>query len=920
MSENLDQEIEVSSNASTKKYYDFQGIQVPYRASETVTVVEATGQTTERDIDPIYISQLKTIAKMQEDASKAKANLDTILINQSKYTDEALNLAYMQYDSFATKLSRSFPKRIATAILSLKRETLLTAVRANKLKKWGYEAPIAVSQCVPADHVYVDYRYGRIIINEVQATNRYIDADGDRAVLLFNEEKSQAVLVKFPITSQPLILTVIHHIPDEQFLGVTKRKLGKLCKEIPVKIIGQNVDEKTLFEKRHMEVQVGLMTAAWNSYDLYSARLFSWEAKNEYIFNSHIDPITGKTQRALDIEEGGMKAVRKDSKTFTEAKVLEFGAGMALAHEHAWFLTACSSIGGMRKEQLSWVEVSNLQKLVTECLTLNVNFRQLRPSPREQEDLTYKAGDDDYALLKTLVKMKLVGYQEFPHHHPNMPPCVMIWLQHPEGRKVALTDVKREGYDVGLTYAFIIPPIADGVELVKHVPVIKNGEYLYDDEGNLVTETKVVVKPEYRFVKPLNHLNKLLKTLDADIYTPQGQFAHHFPENVEEFNRPDRAIKVGQIQKFITNFCGRFGDPAPVRKLKDGSLQLLGTAKTALVRSAVVDYGQNMDADLMYECVKYSIKKHNEWAKAKAEEKGTEYKPLELCIVGSKSTDRRVRKYMLANAVGGCELDDECLAHPYRGAMNRAQIKRALKMNTYRVAIIDSPVGMTKNQLFITPSGIEKQRTSEAFFPQVFHTEGKYLAHLQAHGWTEEDCPAVVNDYYTWQGEKRRCWVIDARRGIEVGKVVDFFGSKAMPRVQGQWHSINYDPLTTEEIDLLYPVNEAVDKDMHHYFYKYGKEQDVVLPDGSIIRTLVLEWNFMRTGSQSENTPARWRMCGFKGFDSFPIAWKLNHILEEPIDRVSQLDLKDAEELQSVVVQFVSAYSTTSEPDYDYYE
>lgn len=805
---------EVSSESRARSFYDFDGILVPYYPSQQVTVVTASGQEAVRDIPPAYITNLMTYRE-----------------------------------------TGSIPA-LRNALLSMSKEALLDLIRNSAFKKYGWEAPIAVSQAVPSDYVYPDYAGGRIILNEFQALQSYVDADGDRGILLFSSDKSYCELIKFPITQQCLLLKVLDTPPMEKFYDFKKRDAKRVINDNPVKRIGVNVDEELQFYKEHKEVPVGLLTNAWNSFDLWASRQMKWEDKNNYIFNSYRDPESGKTQRALDIEDGGMKAVRKEGKEAVEAKILSYGAGRALAPYHAWALTSCSGVGRMRLDQLDWFDDCDLDALMNDIMNLNVDFRDVRPREDSEDSQPYFVED---GLLARLKHLGLVQWQEIRHTDPNMPPSVLFWLTSLRGEPVALTDVKREG---GLSYMTMLAPVWDNLDL-------------YDEDGELV-------KPAlHKWVHPINHMQKVMMTFDTVIrpYT-DGPISHYFPRNVEDWRNPKRAVKIANLFKTLTEYCGKYGDPCPATK--ERGLITPSRISTAIIkRTVVIDYGRELDHEQMYEVALEAREKCN------------------FCLF-AKGKSRRVRKYMLANEHGGTILDYDGNASLHRGAKGRSQLQRTLSEIKMRVAIVKMD---TLNQILITPTGVDKQYSEKAFLPQVFNTYEAYENYLKGQNATAEEIPAVETVYETWQGELRKCWTIDPRYTIRVGKLVDMIGNKFMPRTYKQAFFKEAGFKDTVEVDLLFPINELVDKDAHHAFLEDAVEGELFLPDGTVTKCMFVERTFFRTGAASENVPPRWRNCAFKGIDSFPIWWRYKQIEETLEPRTWNTEF--AKELQRVKNQLI---------------
>lgn len=846
MSEDLNYDIPSMEDTMPERpsrihYIDVLGFKVPYRPSGYITECDSkTGQRISKDIKPAY-------AVFWEAFNKAIADP-----NQG-----------FPFSSFKN------------ASLSTIREIPMECVRAMAWKHKGYEAPTAVSAGVPVNCVYVDEHCGRIILNEWQATQRYIDADGDRAIMLYNKEGDKAELVKWPITSQPLILEVMKTPPQEKFYDFGSAEAFVTKEKHPVKRIGSGYDEYELFVKRHKDVQVGLMTSAWNCFDLFKSKAMPFQERMEYIYNSFIDSETGKTQRALDIEDTGMKAVRKDGKSFQKAFVLEYGAGWALSNDTAWALTSCSTIGKMNK-QLSWVRDVDLKKKVQSILDLRVGFRKVRPSVNKEDTPRFV----EEGFFDRLVACKKISWGEIEHTDPNMPACVMLTLTH-KGQVVGLTDVKRDGRQEGFTYGFLLAPVFDNVTILN-----EDGE--------------VAIPPSRTWVHPIAHLKKMLSTFDSSI-KKSGHIDHYFLQGVvngkscampDEWELDSRAVKISMLYKWLLDYAGKYGDPAPCIKTPLGPKPTNEAAST-IAASVVIDYGTSAHEDDMYRVAKLAKQTCN------------------FCIVGSKSTSRRIRKYMLANEYGGSIFDYKGLCHPYRGAMNRAQLIRSLASVKMKVAIVKMD---TMNQILITPSGVKKQEISNAFFPQVFGTREEYQEFLKMHNWTESECPCEETYYYTWTGAQRVCWTIGARKAIKVGKLVDLVGNKFVPRTIGQAKAFKPGQELID-IDLIFPINELVDKDTHHLFLSNAEEVDLEVC-GQQVKAMLVERTFFRTGSASENIPARHRMCAFKGIDSFPIFHRFTKIEPDTKPRGENIDLSMALELQQALR---SIFNHIKPPSEDYY-
>jgi hypothetical protein len=811
------------------QYLNVYGVEVPWRPSVSTTVLTKVGPEI-RLGKPQYV-----------------VNLEKFLETESLYA-------------------------LSAGLLSLKREVLLTMVSSMAFRSHGFEAPIAVSAGVPYGHVYIDKVGGRIILNEYEAANRAVDADGDRGIIIAGDSKDEAVLVKFPITSQPPILKMMEVPPVEVFHSFTSKDVKKLQKSHPVVAM----DERGFFDKKHMDVPVGLLTTAHNVLDLWESKDMSYEDKMEHIYNSNLDE-NGLTLRYREIELGAMKAARKDNKGLSSSfEVLLrnkcadvavgygnqrklVGASRALSDEYAPLMTSLGSISRLGAEALSFLTQPgcNLDKLAQDVFSLEPTFREVKAKDRPEAIEKFV----ENGLLSRLIALGLVQYQEIPHTDSSLPPAVMIWLQSPGGEVVGLTDVKRQGRSEGLTYVYLLSPVYDN-------------STLHEQDG------MNVAIPAQGWMHPIDFLGKMLMSFDSEIRPyANGPITHYFPKNREDWVNPKRSVKVAMLLSRIQELCGIYGDAAGA-EMVDGAVKVFSHAKAIATRSVVIDYGKPCSEWEMYPIARRANANGN------------------ICIVGSKSTDRRVRKYMLANQGGGSVLDKSCLAHPYRAACNRSQLFRALETVKMTVAFVKMD---TQSQILITSTGIKKQETTKAFLPRVFNTFDEYEAHLKGHGLTEEQCPAKEVVYESWTGEKRICWTIDGKNAIKIGKLVDAYGNKFMPRWYEQVHAIDYTTMDSLDVDLIFPITELVDKGAHHVLLQKGKmeDRDLVLPDGTTVPCVVVQdVQFFRTGSASENIPPRMRSCKFKGMDSFPIYWQVSKIKSVP-PRTADLNL--AKEMQTAV-------------------
>lgn len=821
------------------KIFNFNSIPVPYRPKESVTVVTTNGPQV-RDINPQYIT-----------------NLEKVLENGS-------------------------PSSLNNAVLSMAKECALDLVREMAFREQGWEAPIAVASWIPYNHVYMDKANGRIVLNVAQATHFYIDADGDRALVIPDDKEhpTNCALVKWPISMHPMNLKVIEKPTSfEEFSAFTASDCQTIIEENPVSQIGDNkILERELFFKKHREVAIGLMTNGWNNYDLYSSFVEGddWIQKNERIFNSMIHPIFNKPQRALDLEENGMKTVRKDGVESDEPFILSsyfkdniMGAGMTLQDQYAWALTSSNGIGTSKPRQMSWVTKTHLPSLVDKILNLEVSFRKVMGEPKAAPIPPFVEGN----LLKRLKALGLINWIEIKHADPNMPPACIFWLQLPSGTPVAMTDVKRDDKsDNAHTFMVLLPPVFDN-------------RTIYNRDGS------VAIPASGKWEHPINHMQKVFTCFDSSLKF-DGEVKGFWPKTAADMQDPKYGVKVSALFQALAEYCGTYGDSSPADKdPKTRVVHPTEMARYMIRHTCLIDYGRPMDHETMYEVAQKANKLGN------------------ICIVGSKSDDRTVRKYVLSNKMGGPFTDRKCVASPYRGATNRAQLQRALGNARYTVAVLKTS---SLNQIFITPTGVEKQKTEKAFFRRVFNTLEAYKDHLLKCSLTTEQCPVEESEFRGWNSEVKKAWTISARHTIRIGKLVDLIGNKFMPLGMKQVFYKDPDFTDTLPIDLIMPLHELLDKNAHVAFLENAVEREIILPNGESVIGMVVERPFYRTGAASENIPPRWRRCAFKGIDSFPISWAVSKIKEISPRSVN---FEFAEALQKARNAIMDAYGIVEEPE-----
>jgi len=235
-----------------------------------------------------------------------------------------------------------------------------------------------------------------------------------------------------------------------------------------------------------------------------------------------------------------------------------------------------------------------------------------------------------------------------------------------------------------------------------------------------------------------------------------------------------------------------------------------------------------------------------------------------------------VRRYYLGYP-NGCAIigsKEDHLARPGKSMSQR--VKAASDPLRIKVAVV---AGRTLTQAHITPSGIEKQ-LAECFMKQPISTEAEYERYCLTHGMeipAPADQPTHTNT--TISGEKRKVWLAPARQTAIIGKLVDDHGMKLVPRPIPQVSVINTEKgdAEIELVDLLCPLYEFAAKGCMRSLLgleaaPHSKLRQIHIPGPTpdqvqVVDALIVELDFFRTGSASENIPSRSRMFSADGMD-----------------------------------------------------
>jgi hypothetical protein len=133
---------------------------------------------------------------------------------------------------------------------------------------------------------------------------------------------------------------------------------------------------------------------------------------------------------------------------------------------------------------------------------------------------------------------------------------------------------------------------------------------------------------------------------------------------------------------------------------------------------------------------------------------------------------------------------------------------------------------------------------------------------------------------HTWTGGQKQIWLKEAKEAIELGKFIDArFSLKFMPAPLGG------EVLTSqgEDVHFVIPITEIIDKGSLKAMMSAGLREETItineVQDGeertTTVKALIIETPVYRSGSHSENTPAKVGTSSVSGFDQFAVRYPL---------------------------------------------
>lgn len=694
--------------------------------------------------------------------------------------------------------------------------------------------------------------------------------------------------LKWPTTMSLTQTSILQYvpftdIPHEVPYDLTRTELDAqlaLCKP-------QRETRRDLFIRAYSSVPVGLAYNGEWTRELWDSEGLPLHERQDQFLTPRVpagaEPGTPPTTTLYDIIESDMlKRVRANDGGAAEAAYV--GPGISLFPEYAMYTVSTNGIGRKSLSQLSWLqEIPDLRKHLADVATLNLGYYVPEPVERTvRPRWTYPSG-----LIRRLRACKLLRATPIPH--PAGVPAYIITLHNERGEVCGLRGIQQGEKVFGMSWSFIILPVLD----VLHGKYMDPLEHM-DECSRLVVEKRQDPETGEEFEVPVAHSNGIMGVDDRIQNPTTGETVRRLFESV--YNRElarDRGgakdasfyWRAKDVVRFLTAYAGKYG--VMVQSEKQGADQVNVPRKFVLNMAqgaVIVDFGFPVeDPEEAFELF--------ELAQQKA---GLRLVPT------AKGTDPQVRKHAVAHAD-----DDRYPAYAKRGPKLNTNPRRSSQLLSQLLQSSTPPVRLNValtlsapqltpvahnhalNQVKITSRGIDKMR-ADVFNPRVSATrpDTGCCAILEGRDWVaywndeptkfatfdaarsylrervKEEELGVVPTYWArtvdsaFDGTQSLVWIESGRPTSSIGKLVDPYGSKFVPMYFPETIA-SFEDGTMAQVDLLYPVHEAMAKNLLELFVDNAKPVLCRTSSGEEFLGYFAQLQFVRTGAASENTDVR---------------------------------------------------------------
>ena len=714
------------------------------------------------------------------------------------------------------------------------------------------------------------------------------------------------------------------HLP----MYYTNLSEAELPLEIQIEFKGRIQSTKDHFIKSHTPAPVGVITTEWNALESKYFRENDYTEAIKLAFATQVPIKDAKGKEILangryeDVEGNGLKQSRKDGATkkefcYSSFKYLKYGAVSKS------LLSSASGIQRLLPAQLYgfqkmapeeiirryWevklsdkpdvygnadlvkprVTIQEKVAMIVKSVGLVKATEQIRKTVKQESAYSHRMYAEvlrlgkhfelaeqmearadaiverqreagwtlrDGGLISRLIQQKLLVIEDLGHHHSGLG-IYRIQLNDPTGKPVALFDQKREANDLperGLGYYYLLVPVfdatldrwVDGITALKHAFRQEVRTVLQEDP-----DTGETVEVEE--VRSFDRYNFLVRNPET------GQIVRGLGVNKKDW---DNGMMMNQLQEALTGYCGKMGILVNTDSNREDIMLHNFRAAQCVVGIRFGRYEQTPEK--MYDIFVNACNQLKD------------FRPKGSISPGNKQQNMLMRKYVLARDNGTPVWASE-FTHVARSAKSRAQLERAMLPVKARIALVDST---TKTGGWASTQGVEAQSNVQCFYPQVIQDQQQAEAYCKSNDMEFSELESkIVN---TWLGTQKQIWLTPAKEQIELGKFIDAkYGIKFMPAPLGGT-VVDEDG---KDIHFVKPVWEVIDKAALHAILANGVEEKIIevteVQDGVVkvtrVKALVFETTIYRSGSHSENTPAKRGFSSIGGFDRFAV---INTLIE----------------------------------------
>ena len=712
------------------------------------------------------------------------------------------------------------------------------------------------------------------------------------------------------------------------------------------------------FLKNHTTAPVGLTTSQWNHIECQYAKKYGYETALAMAFATQVE-VEGVmvNGRFFDVEKNGLKLSRKDGLSKQEY-LYDSLKGNVLQGVAKALLTSSSGIQSLTKEEMQYMldlspeEINNRYFYCTELTnqpdkygTMDLAFPLTKTwVGRIQKMMSYwtmevikqklkerairkdsyfnlkmyatwhemtgrlEAADRlnlmaenarlrelergwtlrDGGLISRLIDEKMLKFTELgTKHHSGLPMHkAELYNRNTEnpkefGKLVGLVDQKREGNDLpdaGLGFHYLLVPVfdqdlgvwVDGVTAMKHAfrqEIRTSIRYIETD-----TEAEEVEYEETRCFDRYSFLVKNPETM---------QIIRGFGVNKKDW---DNGRMLNELQEAITAYCSKAGIlvNSSYDRAEISTMNLKASANVVTINYGRYDKTPEQMWEVFQKAV-VALKK---------------YRAHGSICPGNKQTKMDIRQYVLGRDNGVAVWSDP-EAHIARGGKNRSQLTRALLAVDAEIALVAST---TQTGGWISNQGVAKQNKVQCFYPRVIQDELEARQYAEDNEMDFGDIETKIVE--SWSGKTKRIWLTPAKEQIEVGKFIDAkYSLKFMPApLGGSVKTIN-----NEDVDFVMPITEIIDKSSLVAMLPHLKEEEIIIneiQDGKKVQTrvkaLIIDTKVFRSGSHSENTPAKVGVMKISGFDT----WALRKPLMDIGVSIPEPELVNTQIIQSFIKGF----------------